>query len=63
MTHGLQVQFAFSSERYDPIIFFFSCLRTPVKTGVLGKGLIDVIVSYKISCYDTRITGHFCVLR
>ena len=63
MMHALQVQFAFPSERYDPILFFFSCPSTPVKTGALGRGLIDVIVSYGNSCYDTRIASPLCVLQ
>ena len=59
-THGLQVQFAFSSERYDPIFLFFSCPSTPVKTGALGRGLIHVIVFSENSCYDTRIASPIC---
>ena len=48
-THGLQVQLAFSSERYDPILLFFSCPSTPVNIGALGTGLMNVILSYVLA--------------
>ena len=62
-TYGLQVQFAFSSERYDPILFFITCPSTLAKMGALGRGLVNVILSYKNFCFDARVASPICVLQ